>query len=1207
MFKHVLRILSKLLQPLMLIAVLALILAAAISWFGDRVGYRGIYPFGDEDVRAFTVAALLVLAGVLLTFMLLRFLFRWWQDWRARKNQAAADPTPEDVEATAMDRVFASATSIIVRRWMGGGRGAYGLPWYLVIGPKHSGKSSIIDSSDLRFPIDHEISSEIAALGPSQAADAVRWRVAGNEAVLIDVNGDFFGESRENDSVRQVIWSRFLDNLHALRPRRPVNGAILALDFAEFAAMSYGERERLAADVRREFNEIVERLGTEITIHIVFTKIDLAAGFLDYFDSLTSAEREKLFGFHFLYEGKHTTSWTEQFAESYKEYIKEFQLHLKKWVFTLKNTRNRQEAFSLFRTFLGLEVPLTTFLNDALAPDKFTMAPLVRGIYFASTRQENVPRNLFLESVSERYNIHPPLYGSSQAASYPFFVNGILRQAVFPEAGLAGKNVRAERRYKQSSALAAGLGVFALFAGSFYWFDRQSTNLALAQEVLERTRDFSESDLSGPVDPTGASYLDPLGTLREATFTFGDYANVNPVGAQLSLYQGGKIGPIADTAYRTVLNEQFAPTLVAGLAQRLRDVCPKGSDAELDLLRVYRMLGDLEGRDNRVVSSYFTALWQQAFIEDAAKQTALGEHLNHMLNRAPQAYDIDEMLLASSHQNLSGLAPFQRVYASLRALAERQLPTPLEFRASTGAAFDIVYEARETANNGGRAAADLRGGQENDPCGVIGLAQFERDLFEIPRFFTKKEFFDFFLPQNERVARVAADDLWVLGQLETTEYSEADYDAIQDALREAYIDDYIDVWRDSLNAMRVRPFNDIRDANTILFHLSSNNNPIRRIAQFVRDNTEIYENETVLLDEEAAAATDLPFDPDREAGLRINASFAAIHRMLDETTEAGATNLEEVQVALVALYDYVKSVHDAPSPNARALELAIQRAELKGDDPIFVLQRIAERAPAPFDTHLQTVAQQSWQVIMSAATEELNRRWHQEIYGEYQRLIAGKYPFDRASASDIPLDDFETFFRPGGLLDTFYNEELLTFVDETTGQPREIDGQSLVVDPEFTRQLRSAIEITRNFFDQDGEVSLSFQASTVSISSNLSRAILNFEGQLVSSSHGPSRPITIVWPNIIDGPVASRIDVSPLRGSRGQVARQWDGPWSWLRLYDSASKSNLSNNSVDISFGNADGQSVTFRLRAEARVNLFFNSPLTDFGLPAFLRGEGAS
>jgi len=482
----------------------------------------------------------------------------------------------------------------------------------------------------------------------------------------------------------------------------------------------------------------------------------------------------------------------------------------------------------------------------------------------------------------------------------------------------------------------------------------------------------------------------------------------------------------------------------------------------------------------------------------------------------------------------------------------------------------------------------------------------ERGPFEIPRLFTATQFKDFFIPQNKQVAQVAARDLWVLGQLDSTDYSEADYTRIREKVRELYVDEYMRVWRQTLNTMQVRDFENIREATEVLRALSGSENPIRRTAQLVTEHTTIYEPEAVPLEGTEAAANDLPLDPNKRAASEIYDAFGEIRRMLEDKPEGGQPTIVQIETALTALYDYMKVIRDAPSPDGKALEVAIKRAELTGEDPIYVLQRIAERAPAPFDQHLRHVADEAWRIVMIGATEELNRKWHEEIYGDYQRLIAGKYPFNRASELDLPVQDFEEFFKPGGILESFYNKELLIFVNETNGEPRTIDGRSLALDADFAGNLRKAIDITKSFFDASGELGVEFKVQTVGMSANLSRAVLNFEGQLVINSHGPAKTISIVWPNLIDQPASSRVDIAPLFGNGKARSIQYNGPWSWLRLYDAASKGNFQNNSVDISFATRNGQTSTFRIRPEARVNPFFNSPLSEFRLPSHLRNEGS-
>ncbi len=1188
------KVLRKFLRPLPLAVVLSLCLAALIWLFGARMTVFGITPFGNEVLRGW-LALFLTTLGVML---LVVWFISLWREYKAERSEREARPlTPEQLETRAMRQVFERATSVMAGRWEGAGDPINGLPWYLVMGAPGSGKSTMITASEMRRPIDHELAAATADLRGSGSGTMLEWHVAGSEAVLLQLSGSAFVAPETRSPIERHVWARFLKELQRVRPRRPLNGVILVIDLAEFCEMDTTARDAYATSIRRITDEIVRTIDTQITVHVVFTKLDLVAGFLDFFEDATAAERDELLGFHF--DANFSKPWLEVFDEAYVDFLERMQARLALRMKNLKGVLSRQEAFAFARTFVGLRNPLRSLLATALDPDRFSTTPLFRGIYFAAPIQENAPRNIFLQAVGARYALPSPLYSVPQGAPQPYFAAQVLPRAIMPEGGLAGTSRSEDRSFARfamvlGAACVAGVGTVSLF-----WFGKYGENLARASVLLEQVEEYSSQTMKsgGPLE------LEMLNTIRDATNAFGEYRDISRPEAILTLYKGLELGPLADESYRQLLHQRFMVQLTTSLEFDLRDVCPRGSDAQLEILRVLRMLESPDRRNLDTIQSYFRNRWRDNYPQNAEMQERLNSHLVYALQIEPQNYDINQELVRAAQVDLGMMTPYRRFYSSVRALAESQLPNAVEFRSAVGATFDIVYRAdpalspeREVLTTG--PAND----EQRDECGRIAERIVPTDPFEIPRFFTREQYHGFFVPQARAIAQVALDDLWVLGVGDTASFSDADLDQITENLRELYVEDYIRAWRQALNSMQIRPFSDLREAGEVLRGLSGVDSPIRRIAALVADNTVIYPPETVEPDITTGGATQLSFDSDRRAGLRINEDFRAIHRLLLGEEGTTQTDIGQIEAALTDLYEYIKSVRDATRPNAKALELAIERANLRGADPIFVVQRLAERTPAPFNTHLRDVARESWEVIMAAATQELNRKWNEEIYGEFQRLIAGRYPFDRDSPDDLPLQDFEDFFGPTGKLESFFRTELKTFVDENTGIPRIIDGQFLPMDPDFTANLRRAINITQTFFDNSGELSVQFSVQPIGMSANLSRAQLNFEGQLVISTHGAARPVRIVWPNALSGTPSSRMDLSPLTRSGASTSRQYDGPWSWLRLYDSSQKSGLADNSVDIAFSTANGQSAQFRIRSEGQVNPFFNSPLSSFSLPAYLR-----
>jgi len=213
--------LKKLFRPLALITVLSLIFAPVIYYFGEKVKLKGFAPFQAEATRQWTALGLLILGLSLLSFIVIRAIVR---KIRSRKKTEKREPTAAELEGEGMDLAFAKAIAVIRSRWSRAGRSIYGVPWFMVIGRNDAGKTSIIENGDMRFPIDHEISAELAELEGLHAQDFVTWRVAGNEAVLLDLDGAHFVAHEDRTLVQQVLWDRFLGNLQKARPRHRSNG-----------------------------------------------------------------------------------------------------------------------------------------------------------------------------------------------------------------------------------------------------------------------------------------------------------------------------------------------------------------------------------------------------------------------------------------------------------------------------------------------------------------------------------------------------------------------------------------------------------------------------------------------------------------------------------------------------------------------------------------------------------------------------------------------------------------------------------------------------------------------------------------------------------------------------------------------------------------------------------------------------------------------
>ncbi|MCR2307023.1 type VI secretion system baseplate subunit TssE, partial [Salmonella enterica] len=72
---------------------------------------------------------------------------------------------------------------------------------------------------------------------------------------------------------------------------------------------------------------------------------------------------------------------------------------------------------------------------------------------------------------------------------------------------------------------------------------------------------------------------------------------------------------------------------------------------------------------------------------------------------------------------------------------------------------------------------------------------------------------------------------------------------------------------------------------------------------------------------------------------------------------------------------------------------------------------------------------QAWHVVMVEAVHYMEVDWRDSVVKPFNEQLANNYPFNPRSAQDASLDAFERFFKPDGILDTFYQQNLKLFID----------------------------------------------------------------------------------------------------------------------------------------------------------------------------------
>ncbi|WP_354434387.1 type VI secretion system membrane subunit TssM [Martelella mangrovi] len=1166
--------------------IIAVGLCVLIWFFGPRLRIYGYRPFEPTTVRLVAIIAIIFFWG--LNNLLVGFLHRRRQERAVEEKveKVPRDPVKERVDA--FDRSFRNAMSAIARHWIGsdgkrGKRSVYSLPWYVMLGFPSAGKTSFIVESNLKFPLAHLFSQEDAKT-VTKTEDVDYWVT--DDAVVFDVAGQLLTHQRNRADdnildVSRLLWDKFLGLLNEYRPRRPINGAIVCIDLVDLIQSSPEVRENKAALLHARLVEMSEALSTRYTVHVILTKLDLLDGFHEFVSGLTKAQREEPFGFTFsVYSEKSGDSWVEEFEKAYDGFLERLNNLMLDRIADQHSSEARRKLYTFTRQLSGLKALIGDFLTTSLHQDKFSTAPLVRGVFMASCRQEAVPFNAVLTAASQKYEIRPPVLAVHGDHSKHYFSSNVLKSVIFEEAGLAGDNIRLERA-KRARFILSGAAASVLFIGfvGFYWQAYESNRAKMDEVVsIAKTYKANSDNRAANKGDAGRSFLQPLNALRSAGTIFGNYDRWGVVPSFLTLSQGRRIGPVIDKTYIALLQDGFLPDLASyveadvvelGTADDTRD-----GDERLEDLRIYLMLGDTAKRNNALVEEWYGEVWQTLYTGDDQTQQDLSTHLKFAVEDANLEVPLNQSEVASAQADLRAVPRDLRLYRNIEQLAKSQLVSAVNFRNEIGPAYNIIFRQPKNANG-------------------------NAEPVEIPPFFTRTGFTDFFVKQNEALSVVAIEDAWVAGERDTVSYSQEDLDAFRKQVAERYATNYINTWTNALNQLDIVDFGSLDKGVDVLEEITGPDAPFARLIALVKAQTQIYAEKTVTQTPDQAADAKQPYDLYREQGMRINRAFARLDA-LDDPRDNKGSYLEDLEASLSKLYEYLKEVRQAGDRSGEmALAKAKARVKLEGDDPIYVVERQGVDLPEPMSRFFATISDQSWAVVLDKAKDELQRAWNDDVYGEYNLSLATRYPFTMDAQEDVPLKEFTDFFGPNGKIENFYNDNLSLFIDDATGKPKVIDGQSLVINSEFLVQLKKALALQDSYFGNDGALGVNYTVEPKGLSGRFGRSVMNVEGQLVPYSHGPRFPVRIIWPNELSKKAESVLTLFPSGGGRPRTM-SFSGPWSGYRLLNSGKIVNYDSNGTVVEF-DVGGGTASYTITQQGQKNPARQDPLADLVLPARL------
>ena len=844
----------------------------------------------------------------------------------------------------------------------------YSRPWYVIIGAPGSGKTTALLNSGLRFPF-----SDTALKGVGGTRNLDFWFA--DEAVLVDTAGRY--TSQDSSEARDKEgWTRFLSLLRTNRPLRPINGVMVAISLDSLAESDCAALDRQADLIRRRLLELREGLGTIAPVYVMFTKSDLIAGFRESFDDLDVEGRRSVLGATFpLSDTPHDA---RTFAVAFDEVSQSVADRTSGRIQAELDPRRRGLIIGFPAQLECLRDSVIRLLAGAFPADAAEQAADLRGFYFTSGVQEGAPLDALLASMAELAEVEP----DPRARGRAYFINRLLNEVIFKEAGLARPTPEARKRSATfitaahaGIAAASALLILAWTASFIANINYQKKVLAAATSLEPTLHGVDLREVSA-ADPGMAEVLPLLDALRGLP---GGYADRRAKGFPkfplgLGLHDDG-LSKDVEAAYRDGLQRMMLPRLILRMEDFLRE--NRQSPVELySGLRSYRLIsGDAPARilkrDISGVGDWVTADWARYSLAGGdltRTRDQMGVHLAALIEDpeigrvwgGSRVAPFDPALVTNAQTLLlAQLTTGQRGYAILRDLP------------SSGRAWrpTLPPEKLNAFANPGQVGA-----------------------LTVPYLFTREGYFKQYQARLPKVIEQLASESWVLGDQSTVAPSESLGLAAE--IGQAYAAEYSRRWREVLAAITPGDYIHNDAAAQALFAPPS---PLGALLAQVRKETNL-----------SLPGKKLPSVAGLDAGARITADFASL----------AAFDADR----FVSLVKQVKEASLKP-PSDPLAGPALQDASLK-------LQMMAMEVPSddlrPF---VSTAAGQVNQAGVSVSADTLKAEYISTILPVCQRVTSLAYPFVRSVTTDASRRDVAEFFAPGGTLDQFVKGKLAPHID----------------------------------------------------------------------------------------------------------------------------------------------------------------------------------
>ena len=1122
------------------LAVLLLVVFCVLFWiYSPLLAFNDINIFGSLFVRGFIIFLLWLALILILIFKKTKDVLDFFKNENRQKIKDIKLEAKGHSKKTK--RNFLLSLKEARQVWKNSLK-FRNIPLVMVIGNEGAGKSSFINYSEMEFPVTDMLSSY--KLHHKSTRNFSLY--ISKEGALVDTEGSFFSLERlfepentdelpEDDIdkhkkflTKKIVWKSFLKMLNHFHFYKKLNGIVLIIDLPRLILGSEEDLTSSIAYMVQRVSECENHLNLQLPVYIVFNKIDLLDGMPSFLKLYNDKISKRALGLTF---SRHQKISEDYLKSQFSEMITSFKFALMNKNYQTGNVEDKQKAYLYLAQLETLCFVVSGIISRLSYENSNKNKSFLRGVYFTSAYQENIPINILFDKISNEYSFSvTTVYHHRKTIKNSFFVNSLLKDIIFKDRGLGSPICGSN--WKKATFILAGIIVFSItYSISSYYTDARKTEIErLANSLNEiniliddMNKHYHISDISDK-----SVYVNKLrDILTGYPQLFGQYSIFDGLTLNLT-YKG--LEP-AKIFYIDKIEDILSLSLVKEMEANI--LKERQTDRLVRALYMYKALFEREYLDKSLLKLWIKDNYD-LFMSYNISEKTLYTYIDDLpANTSFPDIKISDMELAEAVKKLKNATRSERLYALL------------SFRANSidGEGF---YSIKEDSGSGFDEVFDV-----------------SNNFYLIPKTFTLKGVEKLFSNITKYIEDLDKIDRWALN-IKNDEIEKQDNVVLSVGIINLYLQEYQQKWQNVLENLKPKRFNSSDSGLNILAVLSKPSNPVRGVIEVVSSNTDLI-NSPLL---KHASNLGLPVSKIRSNFSILSDAFTPYHNVakqdsffnqgIEAVSNKARVQTGEKQVKIMDkisadTHNVYKKIVDYVSSNASPKDkivYALKPIEI-ADDPFFIINKDAEALPIEIGNYYKVVTSDSWSLIEYHAGIELNKAWQTEMYAQFMNQVASYYPINARGKESLKFDAFRSFFGKQGVWNKFFTQylDLILVKRWDVYDINPTYSSKINFSNDFLSTVYKLATISNGVLDANDNLDVDFTVTTVALSGDYGSVELSYDNHIMVYDQTFPSSLKIAGGNFKEN-TKLKLVIKDYNGAVKEI-REYNGEWAWLQFIQS--------------------------------------------------------